>query len=199
MGREAVLVEAVGVDPAAWSLGLRRLELPGIIEIVPAAETILVRCDSAEAVADVMKRFTDVRSVDGSASKFDGLNQPVEIPVMYDGDDIDQVAESTNLSVASVIDLHAAASYHVAFCGFAPGFGYLRGLPAALQLPRRTTPRTRVPVGSVAIASEFSAVYPSASPGGWHIIGHTDLLMFDASEDPPSVLQPGMRVRFVRQ
>ena len=120
----------------------------------------------------------------------------VVIPVRYDGPDLDSVAEVIGRTVDDVISLHSTASYEVAFCGFAPGFGYLRGVDPELQLPRRSTPRTRVPAGSVAIASEFSAVYPSESPGGWHLLGTTALVMFDPRRQPPALLAPGTIVRF---
>ena len=100
------------------------------------------------------------------------------------------------MAVDAVVAAHAAATYTVAFCGFAPGFAYLTGLPAALRLPRRATPRPRVPAGSVAIAGELSAVYPTASPGGWHLLGRTDVALFDVDRDPPALLTPGTIVRF---
>ena len=92
---------------------------------------------------------------------------------------------------------HSDATYRAAFCGFAPGFAYLTGLDPALQLPRRATPRTRVPAGSVAIAAGYSAVYPTTSPGGWHLVGHTDAVLFDADRDPPALIAPGTTVHFV--
>ena len=123
----------------------------------------------------------------------------VTIPVHYDGDDLEAVGRATGSTIDEVIALHSGARYEVAFCGFAPGFGYLRGLPAELHLPRRDTPRTRVPGGSVAIASEYSAVYPRASPGGWHLLGSTDLVLFDPLREPPALLSPGVVVEFEPQ
>ncbi len=101
------------------------------------------------------------------------------------------------MSRQEVVERHTAPTYRCAFCGFAPGFAYLTGLDPALHLPRRPTPRTRVPAGSVAIAAEYAAVYPSASPGGWHLIGHTDATMWDATRDEPALVRPGTLVRFV--
>ena len=103
----------------------------------------------------------------------------VEVPVTYDGPDLDEVARATGLSVAEVVDLHSSTPHRVAFCGFMPGFAYLVGLPSALHLARRTTPRPRVPAGSVAIAAGYSGVYPRESPGGWHLIGWTDVVLWD--------------------
>jgi len=121
----------------------------------------------------------------------------VEIPVVYDGDDLDDVARATGLEPSDVIARHSGSSFRVDFCGFAPGFGYLRGLDPRLHLPRRATPRTRVPAGSVAIAAEFTAVYPRPSPGGWHLLGSTDRVMFDPDRSPPALFEPGVHVRFV--
>jgi KipI family sensor histidine kinase inhibitor len=193
MGRDAVVIEDLGADPAAWSLGLRALELPGVVDVVPAATTVLVTCASPADLERTVATFDGVRAArielrDGGTT---------EIPVRYGGPDLGDVAEHTGLSVPDVVALHAAATYEVAFCGFAPGFGYLRGLPPELHLPRRSDPRTNVPAGSVAIAAEYSAVYPRTSPGGWHLIGSTDMLMFDPAREPPALLTPGSRVRFV--
>ena len=122
----------------------------------------------------------------------DASGRSHELDVDYDGEDLQDVATETGLSVDDVVGMHSGATYTVAFVGFAPGFGYLLGLPAALQVPRLRTPRTRVPAGSVAIAGPFSAVYPAATPGGWRLIGRTDATMFDEG----AVLQPGDTVRF---
>ncbi len=121
------------------------------------------------------------------------------IPVEYAGDDLAEVAERGALTVDEVIDAHSGATYTVAFCGFAPGFAYLTGLPAALHLPRRATPRPRVPAGSVAIAGDLAAVYPTASPGGWHLLGRTTVGLFDPAGRPPALLTPGTKVRFERR
>jgi len=123
-----------------------------------------------------------------------------EIPVDYGGaagDDLEEVASRTGLSPREVVALHAGATYVVAFVGFSPGFPYLLGLPRGLELPRRSSPRARVPRGAVAIAGPFAGVYPSATPGGWHLLGSTDAVLFDARRAPPNLLAPGDRVRFV--
>jgi KipI family sensor histidine kinase inhibitor len=122
----------------------------------------------------------------------------VEIEVDYDGADLDEVAAATGLSADEVVVAHAGTVFTVAFCGFAPGFAYLTGLPPELHLPRRSSPRTRVPEGSVAIADAFSAVYPRSSPGGWHLLGRTEARLWDLTRDVPGLLQPGDRVRFAR-
>ena len=121
----------------------------------------------------------------------------VEIPVVYDGADLAEVAEATGLSIEQVVDTHSSIVYSAAFLGFTPGWAYLVGLPPSLQLPRRKTPRTAVPAGSVAIANEFTGVYPTLSPGGWHLLGHTDVQMFDVDREKPALVLAGDRVRFV--
>ena len=120
----------------------------------------------------------------------------VTIAVTYDGPDLGEVARLAGCSPEEVARRHAAAGYRVAFVGFAPGFGYLVGGDPALRVPRRDEPRERVPAGSVAVAGEYSAVYPAASPGGWQLLGRTDVRVFDAARRPPALLEPGMGVRF---
>jgi KipI family sensor histidine kinase inhibitor len=121
----------------------------------------------------------------------------VEIPVVYDGPDLAEVADATGLAVGDVIARHSSSTYAAAFLGFTPGWAYLVGLDPELHLPRRSTPRTVVPAGSVAIASEFTGVYPTNSPGGWHLLGHTDAQMFDPSRPKAALVMAGDRVRFV--
>ncbi len=192
MGERAALVEDPPGGPAAWAAGLRTLATDGVVEVVPGARTVLVACRDAAALAAAMMSLDEV--VPTIAERGDST---VEISVVYDGPDLAHVAAATGLRRAEVVARHQGASYTVAFCGFAPGFAYLAGLPPELHLPRRTTPRTRVPAGSVAIASEYSAVYPRSSPGGWHLLGTTTASLFDAGRDPPALLAPGTSVRFV--
>lgn len=193
MGPTAVLVDELDASPAAWSAGLRAIAPPGVVDIVPAAATVLVRCQSPAALADVLVVLAVVTAI----ADDDATVVEIEIPVSYDGEDLAAVAETVGLTVGQVVERHSTAHYVAAFCGFAPGFAYLTGLPAELRLPRRATPRTSVPAGSVAIAAEYSAVYPRSSPGGWHLLGRTGLALFDPDRDPPALLAPGTRVRFV--
>jgi len=116
--------------------------------------------------------------------------------VTYDGPDLDDVAVLTKLSVEQIVALHTGRELTVAFCGFAPGFAYLSGLPKDLQVSRRDEPRTRVPAGSVGLAGDRTGVYPRESPGGWQLIGRTDVVLWDLERDPPALLRPGLRVRF---
>src|SRR5690606_25340633 len=122
----------------------------------------------------------------------------VSIPVRYDGEDLDEVARLLDVSVAEIINRHLAADWQVAFSGFAPGFGYAVGSDPLFDVPRRSSPRTRVPAGSVALAGHFTGVYPRESPGGWQLIGRTDAVMWDIRRDPPALLAPGTLVRFER-
>lgn len=127
----------------------------------------------------------------------DAATPVLEVPTHYDGPDLDAVSEMSGLSVAAIVDAHAAATYTTLFLGFVPGFGYLGPLPAELAMPRRPVPRTYVPAGAVAIGGAQTAVYPIDSPGGWWLLGRTELRFWDPSREPPALLRPGRRVRFV--
>lgn len=166
--------------------------LAGVEDIVPAARTVLVSCVDAasrEAAVRLARDWVPAATTRPAATEH-------RIEVTYDGPDLAAVAEQAGLGVDAVVSLHSQAEYRVAFMGFAPGFGYLTGLPAELHLPRRADPRTKVPPRSVAIAGEFSAVYPRTSPGGWNLIGRAvDPVWFDDRERP-NLLAPGDIVRF---
>ncbi|HEY0521414.1 MAG TPA: 5-oxoprolinase subunit PxpB [Ilumatobacteraceae bacterium] len=191
-GRGAVLAEYDTIDEVmAVDSALRASNLDGLGECVPAARTVLVRYSGVD------RRALDELLVPGAAvPRAEG--PIVEIPVTYDGVDLEEVAAATGLSTEEVIETHAGTVYSAAFLGFTPGWAYLVGLPAALRLPRRSTPRTAITAGSVAIANEFTGVYPTVSPGGWHLLGHTDEAMFDVTRDKPALIMAGDRVRFVR-
>jgi KipI family sensor histidine kinase inhibitor len=191
-GPRAVLIELDSIDQVmAATAAVRSLALPGVVDVVPAARTVLV-CHTGIDLAPVIDAVASAPVV----SSDDG--PLVTIAVRYDGADLADVAAACDLSVAEVVALHGSIELRVAFCGFLPGFAYLVGLPSELHLPRLATPRSRVPAGAVAIAGEFASVYPSASPGGWHLLGTTDAVMWDDRRDPPALLEPGTRVRFVR-
>ncbi len=192
-GDRAVLVEVADTDEAlALYASLVDHPLPGIVDLVPAARTVLVafehpgRVGAATAIAERRLDRTDLHR-----------GRTVEIPATYDGPDLPEVAALTGLDTGEVVRRHTQAAYEVGFIGFAPGFAYLTGLDPALHVPRRDTPRTTVPAGSVAVAGPYAAVYPAPSPGGWRILGHTDLPLWDLGREPPSLLAPGDRVRFV--
>lgn len=193
-GREALLVEVDDLDAAlALYAALRTAALPGVVDLVPAARTVLIRLDPAvTSPADVQQATAELR-VDGP-SRIDAGT--VEIPVRYDGPDLAEVAEHTGLSPDDVVALHTGARWTVAFAGFVPGFGYLTGGDPRLEVPRRDSPRTRIPAGSVGLAGRFSGVYPSDSPGGWQLIGSTTRRMWDLDRPEPALLVPGVQVIF---
>ncbi|MGC4023773.1 MAG: 5-oxoprolinase subunit PxpB [Mesorhizobium sp.] len=167
----------------------------GILEIVPAARTVLVTFDPEQIIErEVVNRIgaLDLSTISPT------IGPLVEIPVRYEGDDLAEVASMLGISEKEVVERHTGSEYTVAFTGFAPGFAYLVGGDPKLSVPRRKSPRTRVTAGSVGLAGEFSGVYPKDSPGGWQLIGSTPLVMFDAEREPAALLQPGFRVRFVK-
>ncbi|GAA5173035.1 allophanate hydrolase subunit 1 [Pseudonocardia eucalypti] len=193
-GAEAVLVE---LDDREQVLGLRaalREAGPdGLLEVVPGARTVLVRFDPA---LTGLARLRELLEKLPLSVREDAEPDEVVVPVRYDGADLADVAELTGLTVPEVIARHIQGEYRVAFCGFAPGFAYITGLDRRLHVPRRDSPRTSVPTGSVALADEYTGIYPSPSPGGWRLIGRTELRLWDLDRDPPTLLVPGTRVRF---
>ncbi|MEU6659768.1 allophanate hydrolase subunit 1 [Streptomyces sp. NPDC046821] len=197
-GRSALLVELPDAEhTGAFHAELLRRRaagtLPPVAEIVPGARTVLL-----DGVADPELLARQLPAWDvplGAAQEGD----VVEIPVVYDGPDLAEVADRWGVTEDEVAARHSSYTYRVAFCGFAPGFGYLTGLPAELHVPRRATPRTRVPAGALALAGPYSAVYPRATPGGWQLIGTMPdpAPLWDPSREAAALLTPGTRVRFV--
>ncbi|MFD8523888.1 allophanate hydrolase subunit 1 [Streptomyces capillispiralis] len=194
-GEDALLVEvASGEEAQALHAELLRRRAEGSLrvgEIVPAARTVLLDgvSEPARVAAELSAR--DLPAVPPRAGG------TVEIPVRYDGPDLAEVAAHWGVSPGEVARIHAGTEFRVAFCGFAPGFGYLTGLPPRYDVPRRPTPRTAVPAGSVALAGPYTGVYPRSSPGGWQLIGTTGLVLWDHTRVPAALLSPGTRVRFV--
>ncbi|MFF5261136.1 5-oxoprolinase subunit PxpB [Actinomadura viridis] len=194
-GDAALLVET-GEAAVSHRLdaAIRAAAIPGVVDVVPGERTVLVTADPAACDLDrLAARLPELALPEHAAD----LAAPVEIPTVYDGADLDEVAGLTGLSRDEVVALHSGATYTVAYLGFSPGFAYLTGLAPKLHVPRRNSPRTAVPTGSVAIAGPYTAVYPSRSPGGWRLLGRTDLPLWDVTREPPSLLRPGTRVRFV--
>jgi len=195
VGDHALLVE-VSTDAEAQALhaDLLRRRAEGSLsvrEIVPAARTVLL--DGLDEPARLAAYLSDARLPPAPpASK-----EAVEIPVRYDGPDLADVARRWGVSPDEAARIHAGAGFRVAFCGFAPGFGYLTGLPARCAVPRHATPRTNVPAGSVGLAGPYTGVYPRSSPGGWRLIGTTDAVLWDPARVPAALLSPGTPVRFV--
>jgi KipI family sensor histidine kinase inhibitor len=194
-GDQAVLLEFdTTAEVLAWTGALREAAMPGVLDIVPAARTVLLKLDGPGRQSAVRSRLgkLTVASDPEAAVPTD----PTVIDVVYDGADLAEVAELTGMSLAQVIDAHSANPWKVGFCGFAPGFAYLVGGDARLAVPRRSDPRPSVPAGAVGLAGEFTGIYPRRSPGGWQLIGHTDAVLWDIDRPHPALLTPGMWVQF---
>jgi KipI family sensor histidine kinase inhibitor len=199
MGARALLAEVASDEQvAALLLDLTRRQRDGLlapdVQLVPAARTVLV--DGLAGARERAGLTTWLGSWVPHTVHSDS-GPLVEVPTVYDGEDLAEVARRWGVTPDEAARRHAACSFRVAFCGFAPGFAYLTGLPENLAVPRHPTPRTRVPAGSVALAGAYTGVYPAPSPGGWQLIGRTTLRLWDADRAPAALLTPGTRVRFV--
>lgn len=227
VGAHALLLDCSDAEQVeAWRAELWRRRERGdldAVEIIPAARTVLLdglpdpthtaallntwNPSPSTAATGAAATSTGAASTStstggaGTAGTGTGAGRggagAVEVPVRYDGTDLPTVAHHWDVAVPTVVRRLVATEFRVAFCGFAPGFAYLTGLPAGLAVPRLPTPRPRVPAGSVALAGPYAGIYPTASPGGWLLVGHTDLRLFDVHADPPARLAPGTRVRLV--
>jgi KipI family sensor histidine kinase inhibitor len=197
VGWSALRLECGTADEVdAWRAALWRARAAGELaatEIVPGARTVLLDgvADPDALAAELAAWPTPAPTPPAGAAR-----AVVRIPIRYDGEDLPRVAAHWGVDVAEVVRRHHTTEYRVAFCGFAPGFGYLTGLPAELSVPRLATPRTRVPAGSVGLAGPYTGIYPSASPGGWLLVGRTGAVLFDVNADPPALLAPGVAVHF---
>jgi KipI family sensor histidine kinase inhibitor len=194
-GASGVLVEtADGEQAQALHAELLRRraagELAEVTEIVPAARTVLIG-----GLADPRAFAVDVAGWD-VPPVVAGRGHALELPVRFDGPDLAEVAERWGVTVGEAVGIVRNTAFRVAFCGFSPGFGYLTGLPERLRLPRRESPRTAVPAGSVALAGPYAGVYPRSSPGGWQLIGTSEAELWDPERDPAALLVPGTDVRF---
>jgi KipI family sensor histidine kinase inhibitor len=192
MGEGGLLVET---DDAAEAHALRRdllqRRIPGLRELIPGYASLLIVVDPLSMDLDAL-----AAGLPPKASAISSVSREHEFRVHYDGEDLMPVAKRLGLEAEELVRRHVAPVYTVAFLGFAPGFPYLTGLDPALRLPRLAQPRTSVPAGSVAMADEFTGIYPQATPGGWHILGRCEAKLFDASRADPALLSPGDRVRF---
>ncbi len=192
VGRRALLLDDLD-DVAAWQVAITGLVTAGRLapdDLVPGARTLLLDgVDVPEATA-LVRGLIEPRAVTGAAA-----GPLVQVPVVYDGADLPEVARVWGVDEAEVVARHTGTEFRVAFCGFAPGFPYLLGLDE--RVPRRASPRPSVPAGSVGLADRWCGIYPTASPGGWQLLGRTDLALFDPDREPPALLPPGTRVRFV--
>lgn len=184
-------------DVLAWTTALGAAALPGVIDIVPASHTVLVKLAAPGYRARVRRRLAtlpvDPVAIETAAP---GGAADVVIDVIYDGPDLGDVAERTGLTIAQVISAHTAAPWRVGFGGSTPGFAYLIGGDPRLEVPRRAELRAAVPAGSVALAGQFSGIYPRQWPGGWQLIGRTDAVLWDLDRPDPALLTPGVTVQF---
>jgi len=189
VGRDAVLVEVAGpAEALSLALWARDAQMEAD-EIVPAAGTVLFDgLRDVSMLEDLLARWTPATQ--------SRTGPVVEIPVEYDGADLADVAQRWGTDADGVVARHTELEFVSAFCGFAPGFAYLSGLPEELSVPRLDSPRAKVPAGAVGLAGTWCAAYPTASPGGWRLIGRTDAALWDAARDQPALLAPGTRVRF---
>jgi KipI family sensor histidine kinase inhibitor len=186
-GERALLVEVDDLETVhRLHAAVAALDPPGVTELVPGYRTLLVVADPGQAgsLDELAAALPTLELPPAGAVAGD----PVEIPVRYDGEDLDEVARLTRLDPGEVVARHTAPTYTVAFLGFSPGFPYL--------VPRLDTPRTSIPAGSVGLAGTQTGIYPTASPGGWRLIGRTEVTLFDPARDPPALLAPGGRLRF---
>ncbi|MEU8380774.1 carboxyltransferase domain-containing protein [Streptosporangium sp. NPDC048865] len=196
-GEHALLVETGSLEVSHRLDALLRADRPaGVVEIVPGPVTVLVTAPGADParLREELSHLLDRASEAGATVAAEAPE--VVLPVVYDGADLDDVAALSGLSPGEVVERHTGRELVVGWLGFAPGFAYLTGLDPALHVPRLDTPRTSVPAGAVAVAGPYSAVYPSASPGGWRLLGRSPTAVWDVAADPPALLTPGTRVRF---
>jgi len=192
MGEGGLLVETADATEAqALRRVLLQRRIPGLRELIPGYASLLI-------VADPLSTDLEALAADLPARLDAGAARPREhqFTVRYDGEDIEAVAKRLDMDARELVQRHVTPTYTVAFLGFAPGFPYLTGLDPALRLPRLGRPRTLVPAGSVAMADEFTGIYPEAMPGGWHLLGHCEAQLFDVTRTEPALLAPGDRVRF---
>jgi KipI family sensor histidine kinase inhibitor len=202
-GDQALLLEFDSTaEVLAWADVLREAELLGVLDIVPASRTVLLKLAGPRYQAPTRQRLGKLRVTAealSAASTPADVKADIEIGVRYDGADLEEVSRLTGLTTDQVIAAHTGTPWRVGFGGFAPGFAYLIGGDERLNVPRQSEPRTRVPAGSVALAGEFSAIYPRESPGGWQLIGQMaddSVELWDIDRDPPALLRPGMWVQF---
>lgn len=197
-GDQALLLQLDNTaDVLAWTAAIRGASLPGVLDVVPASRTVLVKLDGPRYQGATRQRLRALQVAPEATQQAPAAeNIDMIIDVVYDGADLAEVADRTGLSTAQVINAHTSTPWRVGFGGFAPGFAYLVGGDPRLAVPRRSEPRPSVPAGAVALAGEFSGIYPRRSPGGWQLIGHTDAVLWDIDRPDPALLTPGMWVQF---
>ena len=190
-GSAAVLLECDGLGETLALRPAIEEQIEKVVEVVPGARTLLLRLRAPLTDGDRRRLLAlPVAELESAEQEL------VTISVDYAGDDLAEVGRLTGLTADEVIRAHTGQQWTLAFCGFAPGFGYLVGEDDRLRVPRRTNPRAKVPAGAIGLADAFSGIYPREGPGGWQLIGRTDARVWDLDRDPPALLRPGVRVRF---
>lgn len=194
MGDGALLVETRdSAEAQRLRLTLAAESIPGLRQLVPGLDSLLIAVDPLLTDLDALaQRLPELARTPQAAA----APRSHEISVRYGGEGLEAVAAALSMTAEEVVRRHSGAHYTVAFLGFVPGFAYLTGLDPRLQLPRLTTPRTRTPAGAVAMAGEFTGIYPQTTPGGWHVLGLATSQLFDAARTSPALLSPGDQVRF---
>lgn len=193
-GPDAVLIEFPdGDEMLAFCNGLAAAPLPEVQEVVPAARTVLLRGTSPSVMDRLIRAARAVSPVPTQTES----SRELSIDVHYGGEDLAEAARHLGMSPEALVARHTELVWTVAFCGFAPGFAYMTCPEAGWSMPRRSSPRTRVPAGAIALAGEYTGCYPTPSPGGWQLIGHTEVTLWDTGAEPPALLTPQTRVRFV--
>lgn len=181
----------------AWTAAVREAALPGVTDVVPASRTVLVKLAEPRHQGATRQRLRKLRADPDAVVTTPPQGHPdVVIDVVYDGADLAEVAERTGLTTAQVVEAHSGSPWLVAFSGSTPGFAYLIGGDPRLTVPRRAAQRPEVPAGAVALAGEFSGIYPRRAPGGWQLLGRTDAVLWDLDRPSPTLLTPGLSVRF---
>jgi KipI family sensor histidine kinase inhibitor len=195
-GDHALLLECQSTSEVlAYTAALREADLLGVVDIVPASRTVLLKLECKRHMPAARQRIEKLRLTSAEDVDTSG-DADVVIDVVYDGADLDEVGRITGLGAQGVVAAHTGTPWRVAFGGFTPGFAYLIGGDTRLEVPRRDEPRTKVPAGSVALAGEFSGAYPRETPGVWQLIGHTDAVLWDLDRPDPALLTPGITVQF---
>jgi KipI family sensor histidine kinase inhibitor len=194
-GDQALLLQfGSTAEVLACAAALRDAAMPGLLDIVPAARTVLLKLDGPGRQSVIRRRLGTLTMAPEAGETAPAA--PTVIDVVYDGADLAEVAELTGMTTAQVVDAHTANPWKVGFCGFAPGFAYLVGGDPRLAVPRRSEPRPSVPAGAVGLAGEFTGIYPRRSPGGWQLIGRTDAVLWDIDRPDPALLTPDIWVQF---
>ena len=197
LGDHGIRVHLPGGSPLVVAETIVAAAIPHVEDVLPAAETVLVTITEQADPAEVRRRLAALDLAEAPDVSRGATPEELVVPVRYDGPDLPAVADLLEMSPEALVRLHIDTTWRCAFVGFAPGFGYLRADRPTPMVPRRDQSRPRIPPGSVGLADAFSGIYPRASPGGWQLVGSTDVVLWDLDRPEPAVIRPGTTVRFV--